>query len=80
MEDETKNGAEFLVAVPFDTKKQLSCTIKSFPTLSKKSLESLFLTPEQILQYQTLDSIKDSVSKTRKLVWKIFDDRETKYR
>ena len=63
MEDETKNGAEFLVTVPFDTKKQLSCTIKQFPTLVKKSLESLSLIPEQILQYGALDPIKDSVSK-----------------
>ena len=50
MGDEIKNGAEFLVTVPFDTKKQLSCTIKQFPTLVKKTLESLSLTPEQILQ------------------------------
>ena len=50
MEDETKNGAEFLVTVPFDTKKRLSCTIKQFPTLVKETLESLSLTPEQILQ------------------------------
>ena len=28
MGDETKNGAEFFVMVPFDTKKRLSCTIK----------------------------------------------------
>ena len=64
MEDETKNGAEFLVTVPFDTKKRLSCTIKQFPTLLKENLESLSLIPEQILQYGTLNPIKDSVSKT----------------
>ena len=64
MEDETKNGAEFLVTVPFDTKKRLSCTIKQFPTLVKESLESLSLLPEQILQYGAFDPIKDSVSKT----------------
>ena len=64
MEDETKNGSEFLVVVPFDTKKRLSCTIKQFPTLEKKSLESLSLIPFQILQYGVLDPIKDSVSKT----------------
>ena len=50
MGDEKKNGAEFLVTVPFDTKKQLSCTIKQFPTLVTETLESLSLTPEQILQ------------------------------
>ena len=50
MGDETKNGAEFLVTVPFDTKKRLSCTIKQFPTLVKETLEPLSLTPEQILQ------------------------------
>ena len=50
MGDETKNGAEFLVTVPFDTKKRLSCTIKQFPTLVKETLESLSLTPEQISQ------------------------------
>ena len=44
MEDERKNGAEFLVTVPFDTKKPLSCTIKQFPTLDKESLESLSYT------------------------------------
>ena len=38
MGDETKNGAEFLVTVPFDTKKQLSCTIKQFPTLVKEAV------------------------------------------
>ena len=64
MADETKNGAEFLVTVPFDTKKQLSCTIKQFPTLVKATLNSLSLTPEQILQSGALDLIKDSVSKT----------------
>ena len=42
MGDETKNGAEFLVTVPFDTKKQLSCAIKQFPTLVKETLESHF--------------------------------------
>ena len=52
-----------LVAVPFDTKKLLSCTIKQFPTLNKESLESLFLIPEQTLQYGALDLIKDSISK-----------------
>ena len=51
MGDETKNGAEFLVTVPFDTKERLSCTIKQFPTLVKETLESL-------------DPIKDSASKT----------------
>ena len=50
MEDETKNKAEFLVTVPFDTKKRLSWTIKQLPTLVKESLESLSLIPEQILQ------------------------------
>ena len=64
MEDQTKNGAEFLVTVLFDTKKQLSCTIKQFPTLLKENLESLSLIPEQILQYGALNPIKDSVSKT----------------
>ena len=64
MEDQTKNGAEFLVTVPFDTKKRLRCTIKQFPTLLKENLESLSLIPEQILQYGTLNPIKDSVSKT----------------
>ena len=63
MEDETKNGVEFLVTVPFNTKKQLSCTIKQLPTLVKETLESLSLTPEQILQQGALDPIKDSVSK-----------------
>ena len=48
MGDET--SAEFLVTVPFDKKKRLSCTIKQFPTLVKETLESLSLTPEQILQ------------------------------
>ena len=64
MKDETKNGAAFLVTVPFDTTKWLSCTIKQFPTLIKESLKSLSLIPEQILQYGELDPIKDSVSKT----------------
>ena len=50
MGDETKNGTEFLVTVPFDTKKPLSCTIKQFPTLVKETLDSLSLTPEPILQ------------------------------
>ena len=50
MGDETKNSAEFLVTVPFDTKKLLSCTIKQLSTLVKETLESLSLTPEQILQ------------------------------
>ena len=50
MEDETKNNSELLVRVPFDTKKRLSCTIKQFPKLVKETLESLSLTPEQILQ------------------------------
>ena len=50
MEDETENGADFLVTVPFDTKKRFSCTIKQFPTLLKETLESLSLTPEQIFQ------------------------------
>ena len=49
MGDETKNDAEFLVTVPFDTKKQLSCTIKQFSTIVKETLESLSLTPEQII-------------------------------
>ena len=64
MEHETKNSAEFLVTVSFDTKKWLSCTIKQFPTLVTESLESLSLIPEQILQHGALDPIKDSVSKT----------------
>ena len=64
MEDESKNNAEFLVTVPFDTKKRLSWTIKQLPTLVKESLESLSLIPEQILQYGALDPIKDSVPKT----------------
>ena len=64
MEDETQNSEEFLVTVPFDTKKRLSCTIKQFPKLAKESLESLSLIPEQILQDGVLDPIKDSVSKT----------------
>ena len=59
MGDEAKNGAEFLVTVPFDTKKRLSCTIKQFPTLVKETLEPLSLTPEQILQYGALDPIKN---------------------
>ena len=50
MGDETKNGAEFLVTVPFVTKRWLSCTIKQFPTFVKETLESLSLTPAQILQ------------------------------
>ena len=50
MGDETKNGAQFLVTVLFDTKKRLGCTIKQFPTLVKETLVSLSLTPEQILQ------------------------------
>ena len=50
MGDETKNGAEFLATVPFDTKKRLSCTITQFPTLINETLESLSLTPEQTLQ------------------------------
>ena len=64
MENEAKNGAEFLGTVLFDTKKRLSCIIKQFPTLPEESLESLSLIPEQILQYGALDPIKDSVSKT----------------
>ena len=80
MGDETKHGAEFLVTVSFDSKKRLSCTIKQFPTLVKETLESLSLTPEQILQYGALDPIKDSVSKTLGRGWKIFEDRKTKYR
>ena len=60
MEDETKNGTEFLVTVPFDTKKRLSCTIKQFPTLIRESFESLSLLPEQILQYGEFNPIKDS--------------------
>ena len=36
MEDETTNGAEFLVTVPFDKKKRLSCAIKQSPTLVKE--------------------------------------------
>ena len=64
MEDETKNGTEFLVTVPFDTKKRLSCTIKQFPTLVRQSFESLSLLPEQILQYGAFNPIKDSISKT----------------
>ena len=64
MEDETKNGAEFLVTVPLDTKKQLSCNIKKFPTLNKEGLESVSLIPEQILQYGALDPVKDSFFKT----------------
>ena len=50
MGDETKNGAEFLVTIPFDTKKWLSCTIKQFPTLVKETFKSLSLTRQQILQ------------------------------
>ena len=49
MGDETKTGAESLVTVPFDTNKCLSCTIKQFPTFVKETLDSLSLTPEQIL-------------------------------
>ena len=49
MEDETKNGAEFLVTVPVVTKKRFSCTIKQFPTIDKESSKSLSLIPEQIL-------------------------------
>ena len=64
MEDETKNGTEFLVTVPFDTRKQLSCTMKQFPRLVKETFKSLSLTPEQILQQGAWDPIKDSVSKT----------------
>ena len=64
MGDKTKNGAEFLATVPFDTKKRLSCTIKQFPTLVNETLESLSLTPEQTLQQGALDPIKNSVSKT----------------
>ena len=64
MGDEIKNGADFLVTVPFDTKDQLSCTIKQFPTLVKETLKSVSLTPAQILQYGAVDPIKDSVSKT----------------
>ena len=52
-----------LVIVPFDVKKWLSGTFKKFQTLDKKSLESLYLTPAQILPYGALDPIKDSVSK-----------------
>ena len=55
MDDETKSSAEFLVTVPFNTKKQLTCTIKQFPTLEKEVLESLSLIPEQTLQYGALD-------------------------
>ena len=40
MEDERKNGSEFLVTVPFDTKKWLSCTVNQFPTLAKESLRN----------------------------------------
>ena len=64
MGDETKNGVNFLVTVPFDTKKWLTCTIKQFPTLVKETLESLSLTPEQILEQGALHLIKDSASKT----------------
>ena len=39
MEDETKNTAEFLVTVPFDTKERLCCTVKKFPTLHNVRLE-----------------------------------------
>ena len=63
VEDETKNGAEFLVTVPFH-KKQLSCIIKQFPTLDKDSLESPSLIPEQTLQYGALNPIKNCVFKT----------------
>ena len=64
MEDETKNNSELLVRVPFDTKKRLSCTIKQFPKLVEESLESLSITPEQILQYRALDLIKKFCFKT----------------
>ena len=60
MEEETKNGAEFLVTVPFNTKKQLGCTIKQF----NETFESLSLIPEQTLQYGVLDPIKHSLAKT----------------
>ena len=59
MEDETKSAAEFLVTVPFHTKKWLVV-----PTLYKENLGSLSLVPEQTLQYGALDPIKDSISKT----------------
>ena len=39
MEDETKNGAGFLVPVPLDKKKELSCSVKKFQTLDKGMLE-----------------------------------------
>ena len=39
MEDETKNGAGFLLPVPLDTKKELSCSVKKFQTLDKGRLE-----------------------------------------
>ena len=44
MGDETKNGAEFLVTVLFETLKRLSCTVKQFPTLVKETLEPLSYT------------------------------------
>ena len=72
MGDETKNSAEFLVTVPFDTKKRLSCTIKQFPTLVKETLESLSLTPEQILMTRTrnwlgLQRLKDTNTTEKQL-------------
>ena len=57
-------SAEFLVTVPFNIKKRLSCTIKQFPKVDKENLEFLSLIPEQTLQYGVLDPIKDSGSKT----------------
>ena len=50
MEDERKNGSEFLVTVPFDTKKWLSCTVNQFPTLAKESLRN---TTEQLSGLET---------------------------
>ena len=64
MEDESKNNVELLVIVPFDTNKELSCTTKQFPRLDKESLESISLIPEQTLQCEVLNPIKDSASKT----------------
>ena len=58
MEDETKSDSELLVRVPFDTKKLLSYTIKQFPKLVEESLESLSITPEQILQYGAIPNQK----------------------
>ena len=64
VEDETKNGAEFLVIIRFNTKKWLSSTIKQFPTLDKENFESLSLIPDKILHYGALDPIKDSIPET----------------